>query len=399
MKEEKSDTGLPDYLRSRAEDLLRKKKFKADIQGMTNEEVRALVYELQVYRIEMEMQNEELKRAHTEAEEALEKYVDLYDFAPIGYCTFDNQGMILEVNLTGAAFLGVERRNLINRHFQLFIKPDCIPVFNTFCNKVFETGTRQVCEIELLKTDTSSVPVRLEGTTIKNRQGKGSQCRTAITDITEQKLEGERVRLLQAMSMEIFAADSLQSVLDIILRRVCEATGWVYGEIWLLSPNGKHLEYGRAWHGNIEMLEEFMIRSKEYSFQPGVGLPGQAWAERRPVWIKDVALDQNYLRAEIAESLCLKAAVAFPLFDGEEIVAVFVSYMFKPFEKNEYLVSLVSLLSDYLGFIVKRKQLEDTIRQMAYRAIPLPCYRTACSSMTVSVWRWLVRGAIMKNWP
>lgn len=333
---------------------------------MTEEEVRVLVYELQVHRIELEMQNEELERARTGAEEALEKYTDLYDFAPVGYFAFDEQGMILEVNLTGAALLGIEKGNLINRRFQLFIKPDCVPVFNTFCNNVFESGTRQSCEIELLKTDITSVHVRLEGIAIKNWQGKGRQCRTAITDITAWKCEEEKVRLLQTISMAIFETDNLQSVLDIILRRVCEAAGWVYGEAWIPSSGGKYLEYGRAWYSNLKPLEEFMMRSKECTFQPGIGLPGRAWVEKRPVWIKDVTRDPNYLRAAIARDAGLKAAVAFPLFAGNEVAAVIVSYMFTPYEEDARLVDLISSMSAYLGFVVKRKQLEETIQQMAY---------------------------------
>lgn len=128
-----------------------------------------------MYHIELEMQNEELKRTRTEAEDALCKYTDLYDFAPVGYFTFDRHGTILEVNLTGAALLDIERCNLINKRFQLFVKPDCIPVFNTFCNKVLENNTKQTCEVELMKNDKSSVYVRLEGIAIENRKGKEKQ--------------------------------------------------------------------------------------------------------------------------------------------------------------------------------------------------------------------------------
>ena len=341
------------------------KKIK-DVQKMTEQDFRTLAYELQVHHIELEMQNEELKRAHAEAEDALCKYTDLYDFAPVGYFTFDRHGTILEVNLAGAALLDIERCNLIDKRFQLFVKPDGIPVFNAFCNKALEMNTKQTCEIELVKHDASSIYVRLEGIAIENRKGKEKQCRTAITDITAHKQEEEKIHLLQTISMAISTAENLQSMLDIILRRVCEVAGWVYAEVWIPSSDGKHLEYGGAWNGSLVPLEEFAMRSKEFKFPPGIELPGRAWATKQPVWVKDVILNVNGLRAKVVKNIGLKAAFAFPLFAGEEVVAVIVSCTFEPIEKDEHLVNLISSMSSHLGWIIKRKRMEETIQQMAY---------------------------------
>jgi chemotaxis family two-component system sensor kinase Cph1 len=69
------------------------------------------------------MQNEELRRAQLALEESRGKYVDLYDFAPVGYFTFTPKGLIAEVNLTGAALLGVVRQKLINGRFRKFVAP------------------------------------------------------------------------------------------------------------------------------------------------------------------------------------------------------------------------------------------------------------------------------------
>ena len=82
---------------------------------MAEVDVRALVHELQVHQIELEMQNEELQRAQAAAEEASEKYHDLFDFAPVGYFLWDAEGQILEVNLAGAALLGLDRNAAIHK--------------------------------------------------------------------------------------------------------------------------------------------------------------------------------------------------------------------------------------------------------------------------------------------
>jgi PAS domain S-box-containing protein len=80
-----------------------------------------LLHELLVHKVELEIQNEELRRAHNAMEEARDRYMDLYEFAPVGYITINRDGLIGEINLTGSALLGVERTKLINRRFSAFV--------------------------------------------------------------------------------------------------------------------------------------------------------------------------------------------------------------------------------------------------------------------------------------
>jgi PAS domain-containing protein len=124
LAKEKAESNQWDGLRHQAENRL--KNCRSDLIGSTNgdsKDALALVHELQVHQIELEMQNEELRHSKLETENALMKYSDLYDFAPIGLFAFDARGLILEVNLAGAALLGTERRNLMNRHFRMFVAP------------------------------------------------------------------------------------------------------------------------------------------------------------------------------------------------------------------------------------------------------------------------------------
>src|SRR5687768_560905 len=98
-------------------------------------DAQRLLQELQIHHIELEMQNAELQEARNRMETLVEKYTDLYDFAPVGYFSLDEQGRILEVNLTGAALLGLERSRLINR--RLPVAPSSQPVFAAFLKRIF----------------------------------------------------------------------------------------------------------------------------------------------------------------------------------------------------------------------------------------------------------------------
>ena len=101
------------HLRKKAEKILSEKKQVP--QKISSGDVEKLIHELQVHQIELEMQNDELRKAQAEIEESRSRYVDLYDFAPVGYFTLDNKGVIGEANLTGASLLGAERK-LLPRH-------------------------------------------------------------------------------------------------------------------------------------------------------------------------------------------------------------------------------------------------------------------------------------------
>src|SRR3984893_5731166 len=117
----------------------------------TAHDTQRLVQELQIHQIEWEMQNEQLEQARGETEAALERYTDLYEFAPSGYFTLDRDGTIRQANLTGAGLLGVDRSRLVNRRFGLFVAENSRPAFGAFAAKVFASQSRQTCEGMLLR--------------------------------------------------------------------------------------------------------------------------------------------------------------------------------------------------------------------------------------------------------
>jgi PAS domain-containing protein len=119
MTERKSAEDRSARLRRLAEE--RSGENGAEIARSTAEEQnRVLIHELQVHQSELEMQNEELRKAQEQLGESLAKYSDLYDFAPVGYVTSNKDGLILEANLTFAGQLGIERGRLLNTPLWLY---------------------------------------------------------------------------------------------------------------------------------------------------------------------------------------------------------------------------------------------------------------------------------------
>jgi len=179
-------------LRERAEELL--KKSPEAIENLLPEDIGNLIEELHVHQIELEMQNDELRRAQVELEEARSKYFELYDAAPVGYFVFDETGLILDVNLTGARLLGFERLYLAKRPFLGLVMSKDQRQFNSHLGLVFETKVKQACELELLKKDGKPFYAQLESIAVEDAEGRFKQCRTAVLDVALRKRAEEALR-------------------------------------------------------------------------------------------------------------------------------------------------------------------------------------------------------------
>lgn len=189
----KKSKSSKDTLRSRAERILLKHPKRVSPISGNDSETRKIIHELQVHQIELEMQNDELRRKQEETEEIRRKYVDLYDFAPVGYFTFDQTGKILEVNLTGATLLGFPRSRLMGRPFTSFVENNFRNLFTAHLVKVYSSKLDQFTELRIKQIDTK-LPVYVSLRSMAVRNDGELKCRSAVSDISELKL-AEKTRL------------------------------------------------------------------------------------------------------------------------------------------------------------------------------------------------------------
>lgn len=181
-------------LRQRAEKPLSKKSPRAS--KVEDKGFKKLVHELEVHQVELEMQNEELRKAQEVIEESRQKYSDLYDFAPIGYFTFSSKGEILEVNLTGASLLGIEREKLIRRPFAAFVEAEFQSHFRDYCRNMLSSGKPERCELKLIKKDGKPFYASLRSIVV--RHDNSIRIRSAVSDISELKKAQAQIQQLNA---------------------------------------------------------------------------------------------------------------------------------------------------------------------------------------------------------
>ena len=207
-------------LRASAEDQLdRSPDTTQELRDKTPEEI---IHELHVHQIELEMQNEELKRVQLELEESKDKYQDLYDFAPVGYFTLTHKGLITEVNLTGATLLGMPRPKLIGRGFGHFVSPKSLDLWNKHIISVLGHEDKQTCDLRLKREDESSFFARLNSIRVvvpnERQEGTGEThlIHMAVTDVTDWMWAEKSLKetnafldtLMEAIPLPIFYKDT-----------------------------------------------------------------------------------------------------------------------------------------------------------------------------------------------
>lgn len=143
-----------------------------------------LLHNLQVHQIELEMQNRQLRESQQELEEARDRYADLYNFAPVGYLTLNETGVVQEINLTGAAMLGTERLNIVGQPFVTRLTTASIKPFMAHLRQTFSQPGNNITEIFVRMKEGKPRVVSLESVAM---QGDKSSCRTVMHDITVQR--------------------------------------------------------------------------------------------------------------------------------------------------------------------------------------------------------------------
>lgn len=158
-----------------------------NLKALSPAVVLKLMHELQVHQIELEIQNEELRQTQLKLEAARERYFDLYDLAPVSYCTVSELGIILEANLAASELLGETRSDLVGQPISSYISKEYQDEYYLCRKLLYATGDRQGCELHLVKADGTTFWIYLTVTSAKDPNGDMVQ-RMVLTDISDAKV-------------------------------------------------------------------------------------------------------------------------------------------------------------------------------------------------------------------
>ncbi len=209
------------------------------------EAAERMLHELQVHQIELEMQNDELRRTQAELEVSRARYFDLYDLAPVGYLTTGETGLILEGNITAAELLGVTRASLGQQPLARFVVPGDQDAYYFHRKRLVATGTPQSVELKLIRRGQRPFWARLDANRAMGAKGE-QEFRVVVTDIADRKAAEERLRQASAMfesAVEGVVVTDVDGQILLVNRAFCDRTG--YSETEALGQTPRMLRSGR----------------------------------------------------------------------------------------------------------------------------------------------------------
>lgn len=243
---------------------------KAATENHSAHDNARLLHELQVHQIELEMQNEDLRRSRAEAEAVLKRYTDLYDFSPLAYFTLDRVGTILQANLAGARLLGLDRARLGHMRLGAFISTQELPALNAFLGQVFDARPASSRELRLAGKDEPPRFVSIEATLAQD----GLSCNAVVTDISAARVAHARLELAASVFSHaregIVIIDPGGRILD-VNAAFTHITGYRRDEVLGRPPS--LLNTGRQGPAFYAEMEKTLARDGQWS--------GEMWNRRK----------------------------------------------------------------------------------------------------------------------
>jgi PAS domain S-box-containing protein len=194
-------------LRNRAQDFLAQKK--DNVPAMSPDGIQKLVHELDTYQIELELQNEDLRQVQEELDKSRKRFSDLFDFAPVGYLTISDKGLIIECNLTAAEMIGEERGYMLRQPPTRFIVDEDQDIYYLSKNNLLETKEIQTCEFRMQKKDGSQFGVQCKHVIEPGIDGNTGQFRMVIIDISYQIAAQQEQKRLES---ELHQAHKMEAI-------------------------------------------------------------------------------------------------------------------------------------------------------------------------------------------
>ncbi len=307
-------------------------------------------------------------KLRNDLENAEAKYKSIFDNAIEGIFQTTMDGRYLIANPMLAQIYGYPSaksliNNLTNITNQLYVNPKRR---QEFIDILQFHDTASNFESQVYRCDRTKIWISENVRAVRDQDGTLIGFEGTVQDISQRKRAEEESQLLQCLTLDISAANDFQTALEIALTKICEFTGWNYGEVWTPSADEQILICSPAWYSSIQGLEEFRECSEKISFPTGIGFPGRVWEHQRPEWIWDISLETetHFLRKYPALECGLRSGLAIPISADNSVVAIMAFFTKYPNDRDQQLVGVIGAIAMQLGVLMRRKRDEESLRLM-----------------------------------
>ncbi len=305
-------------------------------------------------------------KLRNDLESAEAKYKDIFENAIEGIFQTTIDGRYLIANSMLAQIYGYPSAeslisNVTNIANQIYVNP---LRRQEFINILRTHDTVANFESQVYRRDGTKIWISENVRAVREFNGMLIGFEGTVQDISLRKRAEAESQLLQCLTLEISVANDFQTALEIALTKICQFTGWDYGEAWIPSGDRQVVLCSPAWYSSIEGLEEFRQCSEKITFPTGIGFPGRVWENQRPEWIWDISLESeaHFLRKYPALECGLRSGLAIPVSADTEVVAIMAFFTRSPNDHDQQLVGLIGAIAMQLGVLMRRKRDEETLR-------------------------------------
>ena len=286
------------------------------------------------------------------------RYRTLFDCAPDGIVVVDPKGYYLDGNVSICRMLGYTREEFIGLHATDIVTPAEVPHIGQALD-VIQSKSDYQREWQFRRKDHSVLAVD----TIATAMPDGNLL-AMIRDVTERKQAERRLGMRNAVSRVLADAASLAEATPGVISAICEAELWEFGAIWEMEANSGLLCCRDTWFQPAFDGSALAAQTRSLKFANGDGLPGRVWATGQMQLIQDVALDDGYVRAQIATAAKLRSALAFPIWAGGEVTGVidFSAREIRP--PDGPLIEMFTAIGRQVGQFIERHRAQEEVRRL-----------------------------------
>ena len=194
-------------------------------------------------------------------------------------------------------------------------------------------------------------------------QGRPERLRGIMLDVTERILAERRAQVEHATTTVLAQSVTVAEALPGILQSICEGLGWDAGAFWIADPAAGVLRSQATWNDPTAEVSEFLDLTRSLTFRPGIGLPGRVWTHGEPMWIPDVALDENFPRGPVAVRQGLHSAFGFPVVLRGLVLGVLEFFSRKIRQPDDELLATMVTIGTQIGQFMESAEAAGAVRE------------------------------------
>ncbi len=287
----------------------------------------------------------------------------------------NNLGKIIKINHATEELFGFTQQELINQPISLIIDDQVVikAIYQHFAAKQSFHNLEVVC-----RTKTREKRLIAFSCSVISKETEGLEDIVYIgRDITARQRREQRTNTQYAITRILSESESIKQVIPEILRSICQNLGWDLGELWTPSQYigtsvkrysvNAVLRCVEIWSSRVVSGREFKAVTWQTTYTPGVGLPGEIWIRRSPLWTDDITQDGDKRRSQPAAEAGLHAGFGFPILDDNEILGVMVFFSRDIQPKDTNLLEMVGSIGSQIAQFIKRKQAEIALVESEQR--------------------------------